>query len=80
MSRTLTVYSRPECHLCDEMLDALYPLVRGVADVEIVDISDDDELEVRYGLRIPVLCAGNEELCCYQLDTDQVRRWLASAA
>jgi hypothetical protein len=80
VSRTLTVYSRPDCHLCDEMLDALSPLVRGRASVEIVDISDDDELEVRYGLRIPVLCAGNEELCCYRLDADCVRQWLASAA
>lgn len=72
----LTLYGRPECHLCDEMLAALQPLLAGRVSVELVDISDDDELEALYGLRIPVLCAGETELCCYMLDTERVAAWL----
>jgi len=62
------------------MLEALRPLVGSHADIRVVDISEDDELEVRYGLRIPVLSAGDEELCCYRLDADKVRCWLTSVA
>jgi thioredoxin reductase (NADPH) len=75
----LTLYGRPECHLCDEMLAELEPLLHRAVRVEVVDISDDDDLEARYGLRIPVLCAGETELCCYRLDAGRVRRWLACA-
>jgi hypothetical protein len=74
----LTFYSRPECHLCDEMFNALQPLIRGKAEIRMVDISNHDELEVRYGLRIPVLADGDDELCCYKLDVARVRQWLAA--
>ena len=48
------LYTRPDCHLCDEALT----LVKGVAAVGAVetrDISGDLELISRYGYRIPVL-------------------------
>jgi thiol-disulfide isomerase/thioredoxin len=54
----LTIYSRPGCHLCDEMK----AVVQRVADaaepplaVEEIDITTDPALEARYGLEIPVL-------------------------
>lgn len=74
---SMTLYSRPECHLCDAMLAELEPLLGGRATVEIVDISDDDDLEVRYGLRIPVLVAGDSELSVYRLDKSRVEQFLA---
>ena len=76
MRHSLTVYSRPDCHLCDEMLDELSTIVADSATVTVIDISGDDELEVQYGLRIPVLCAGDDELCCYRLDRERVIEWL----
>ena len=76
----LTVYSRPQCHLCERLLDELEPLAAGRARVDVVDISQDLELEAELGLRIPVLRAGDEELCCYHLDTDRVERFLAATA
>ena len=75
----LTLYGRPECHLCDEMLAELTPLLQGAVPVRLVDISGDDDLEARYGLRIPVLCDGETELCCYRLDVDRVAQWLKQA-
>jgi Glutaredoxin-like domain (DUF836) len=74
---SMTLYSRPECHLCDAMLAELEPLLSGRATVEVVDISDDDDLEVRYGLRIPVLVAGDSELAVYRLDKSRVEQFLA---
>ena len=74
----LTLYGRPECHLCDEMLAELEPMLQGAVRIQTVDISGDDDLEVRFGLKIPVLCAGDIELCCYRLDKDRVHQWLES--
>lgn len=76
----LTVYSRPECHLCEQLLEELAALAGERARVDVVDISEDLELEAELGLRIPVLRAGDEELCCYRLDADRVERFLAATA
>lgn len=76
---SMTLYSRPECHLCEAMLAELAPLLEGRARVRVVDISDDDDLEVRYGLRIPVLVADDSELSVYRLDKHRVEQFLARA-
>ena len=69
---SLTLLTRPGCHLCEEMLVELEPLIAGRAKVDIVDISEDNELSARYGLLIPVLKHGDEELCRYRLDRDRI--------
>jgi hypothetical protein len=74
---TLTLYSRPECHLCELLTEELAPLVGDRVRLEVVDIGTDPALERRYGLRIPVLMAGDTELSGYPLDHDRVRRHLA---
>jgi len=81
MSTTLTLLSRAYCHLCDDMLDALEPLAKRFgARIVVRDVDADDELERRYGERVPVLMLGSplsgRELCHYKLDTDAVLRAL----
>jgi hypothetical protein len=39
-------------------------------EVTVVDVDDDKELAARYGDRVPVLLAGDKELCCHFLDED----------
>ena len=51
---SLVLYSRPDCHLCDEAL-ALVTLTEPLPELDIVDISTDGTLEARYGTRIPVI-------------------------
>jgi Glutaredoxin-like domain (DUF836) len=77
---TLTLYSRRDCHLCAAMAEELAPLLGDRARLSVVDISNDDDLERRYGLRIPVLTAGDEELSVYRLDSRRVERFLAGAS
>lgn len=77
---TLTLYTRPDCHLCDVMAGQLEPLARGRAEVRVVDISGDRGLKRRYGLRIPVLSGADEELCQYHLDRERVERYLDTAS
>ena len=75
---TLTLYSRPECHLCEALVSDLLPLLPANVSVESVDVDSSVELERRYGLRIPVLAAGDEEISSYPLDRERVRRFLES--
>jgi len=76
----LTVYSRPECHLCDELIDELAPLLAGRASIEVVDISASDDLSRRFGLKIPVLMHGDEELARYRLDRARLDQFLERQA
>ena len=80
---TLTLLVRAYCHLCDDMREALRPLLAGRA-VELVelDVDDDPDLEARFGDLVPVLIDGTpadgRTLCHYRLDRDAVRDALAA--
>jgi hypothetical protein len=74
----MVLYSRPDCHLCEEMRTALQPLIAGQADLEVVDIDQDATLRKRYGLRIPVLLGDAHEVSGYPLDVARVRAFLNS--
>jgi len=72
-----TVYTRPGCSLCEHLLEELAVLLgEAAAQVSVVDISDDPELEAKYARRIPVLTADGEFVCAYKLDQDRVKGYL----
>jgi hypothetical protein len=80
---TLTLLSRAYCHLCDEMRDALAPMLAGHAvTVHEIDVDSDSALETRYGELVPVLLLGSpedgRELCHYRLDAAAVRAVVGS--
>ena len=66
---TLTLYSRPGCHLCDDARAAL-ERVRAKATFSLheVNIETDEELHRRYLERIPVVALGDEELFEFFVD------------
>ncbi len=74
--RVLTVFSRRGCHLCEDLLAELEPLLRGQVTVEVVDIDTDPVLVESYGVSIPVVCADGQELCRHVLNRSAVLRWL----
>jgi glutaredoxin len=79
-SRRLTVYSRYGCHLCTDMLQALtrlQPLLD--FDFTVLDVDDDPQLAARFGDRVPVLLAGDTELCCHFLDEDRLHEYCCGA-
>lgn len=65
----LTLLVRAYCHLCDEMRAAVAPLAaaEGCA-VDEIDVDADPALEARWGESVPVLLAGERELCHYRFD------------
>jgi len=75
---TLTVYSRRGCHLCEDLLGELEPLLHQRARLTVVDVDTDASLRERYGLLVPVVCSGEQELCHYHLDRPAVLAWLAA--
>lgn len=74
----LTLYQRDTCHLCDLALEVLAHA--RVPEFESVFIDNDDALEARYGLRVPVL---RDEVSGIELDwpfdVEAVRRMLQGA-
>ena len=75
----LTLLSRSWCHLCDDMRLALEPMAKLHAfDLQIVDIDGDSALESRYGEDIPVLLAGEYEICRHRFDAARVTAYLTN--
>jgi Glutaredoxin-like domain (DUF836) len=71
------VLSRPDCSLCDEMLQELVALLGDrAAQIQLLDISGDAELERKYGQRIPVLLIDGEFVCAYRLDRARLAAYL----
>jgi thioredoxin reductase (NADPH) len=78
--RRLTLFVRDYCHLCDDMRQALSPLAAMFGwEVDEIDIDADAALQERWGERVPVLLAGERELCHYRIDAAAVTAFLVEA-
>jgi hypothetical protein len=79
----LTLYSRPGCHLCDEMKALVERVTRSMpepAAMTIVDISTDPALEAQYGLEIPVLMMNGKKAAKYRVGEEALRKMLEERA
>ena len=73
----LTIYSRPGCHLCDEMKAVVETVARSIPiSLEEIDISTDPALETQYGLEIPVLLVEGKKAAKYRIGETELRRML----
>ncbi len=72
---TVTLYSRPDCHLCDEARSAIVGLRDQGLRFELreVDIDSDEELLSRYLERIPVVTVEGAIVSELILDLDALR-------
>jgi glutaredoxin len=65
----VVLYARTGCHLCDAAREVLMAeRSRSPFDLEEVDVAGDDDLERRYGIRIPVVEIDGEERFEYVVD------------
>jgi len=79
----LTIYSRPGCHLCEEMKTAVARVSGRVnldVRVEEIDISTDASLEARYGTEIPVLLINGRKVAKYRVSEFELARLIRSRA
>ena len=82
LSPRVKLYSRPECHLCDEARAALESL-RGEGlefALEEVNIDEDERLLARYLERIPVVEIEAEVVSELTLDLNSVKAKLATVS
>jgi hypothetical protein len=77
--KVLTVYSRPGCHLCEEMWRQLQGLQREIPFLlALVDVDEIPEMRMRYATRVPVLAHADRVLCELFLDEARVREYLCN--
>ena len=75
----LTVYSKPDCHLCAEAMSVLRRLQAELRfGLRELDITADEALHRAYFERIPVVSLDGEELFQYFVDEAVVRERLES--
>ena len=73
--RLVKLYTRPDCHLCDEVREGLRALrADGVEfELEEIDIESDEALLRRYLERIPVIELDGRVVAELGLDLDGLR-------
>ena len=75
----ITLYSRPDCHLCEAMRDVAVAVAREVgAEVEEMDVDADPEAAARWDLEIPVLCVNGAKAFSVRVTPAELRRRLAA--
>jgi hypothetical protein len=77
----LTIYSKPGCHLCDEMKSTVRRVlsrrtVEHTICVEDIDISVDPALLDRYGVEIPVLLIDGRKAAKYRVSEQELTEML----
>ena len=74
----LTIYSKPGCHLCDEMKALVRRVLERRAGVsfEEIDISHNSDLMELYELEIPVLLIDGRKAAKYRISEAELLRRL----
>ncbi len=81
MSRDLTLYSRPGCHLCNAMKAVAERVIAG-HDVQLaeVNIDLDPGLVDLYDDQVPVLVLDGRRIAKYRIDEAALQQALAAPA
>lgn len=75
----LTLMFREYCSLCHKMRDELKPFQDEYGfGLDVLDVDDDPVLEEKYNELVPVLLAGDKEICHWYLDEKKLRKVLES--
>jgi len=74
----LSLYSRQDCHLCEDMQEGLkrYNEKLGFT-LKIIDIDADPALIREFGTKVPVLMHDNHEICHYFLDPQALQMYFS---
>jgi hypothetical protein len=75
---SLTLLTRAECGLCEEMAHELALLAarHALPPLTLLDVDSNRELQRRYGLKIPVLLLDAVPVCSGRLDPAELLRAL----
>lgn len=80
-SITVTVYSREECHLCEEAIETIERVAASsprTIELREVDVDEDPELREAYGERVPYVFVAGRPKFKYRVDEATLREALAN--
>lgn len=79
-SHRVVLYTKPGCHLCEDMRGQLDAALRGSAEpLHAVDIAGDLDLYMRYRYDIPVLVIDGHEVARHRISDVALTEALAAA-
>ena len=68
MNHKLTLYSRQDCCLCEEMKSVIRDVASKIPiDLEVVDVDDSAELREKFGAEVPVLFVDGRKAFKYRV-------------
>jgi glutaredoxin len=77
----VSLYTRPDCHLCDDAKSILVPLLAEFgASLREINIDTDARLTEQFGYDIPVIFINHRKAAKHRVDPQQFRRQLAEAS
>lgn len=72
---TLTLYTRKDCHLCEDMHYQLQELQRDYRfEIDLRDVDAHPDWTLAYSDKVPLLLAGSDEVCQYFLDLEALKQ------
>ncbi len=76
----VTIYSKPECHLCHEAKEAILRLSPFELEIKEINIQEDPDLMRAYGEEIPVVFIGGKKAFKGRVEERRLIRLLREAA
>ncbi|AUX09137.1 glutaredoxin [Halalkaliarchaeum desulfuricum] len=79
----VTVYSREDCHLCDEAIEVIRQVAADVGvivAIDEIDVDEDEQLKDEYGDRVPYVLVDGDPAYKYRVDSFDLRRRLRDRA
>ena len=77
----LIIYSRPGCHLCEEMKALVTRVIDRTsteARLEEINVETDADLERRFGLEVPVLMLNGKKVAKFRVSAETLERVLTA--
>ena len=76
------IYSRADCHLCEEAkatIERVADEVDTPVTIEEIDVDTDERLRAEYGERVPYVFVDGWPAFKYEVDAEELRRQLKDA-
>lgn len=80
---SVTVYTREDCHLCEEAIETIERVADGegvAVALDLVDVDTDPALREDYGERVPYVLVDGSPAFKYHVDERQLREKLRESA
>ena len=73
----VTIMSKPGCHRCEQITEAIRKLIRFPVMIEVVDVVRDQELLEQYGKDVPVVLIDGIERFRQTVDPQKFLKFFA---